>query len=338
MHLLKKFVLTLLLLLTIISLSRAAPPSYLLTKKDYLYDTFFKVEATDLMDLDYSQVVVLGRDYTERRISVQLLSWSEGDLVSHWESPNLINEGPVMMTTGRPLPTGEQFIIILTQNHLYLYTYQNERIILRSQIYHTLSPYELSAADLNGDGIDELLVVRLGKRLAKHDEKVVDVYCLEGEELLKVGTSPLLGNIRCLTGGDLDGDGFAELVTESGLSSRPGLFTLLRWDQEQEELTLETKGEKLLSSLVFGMQIATDGERVVLYTADGWGRLNFFALEKNKFSAVRKELSFPNGLVTVTTGDLDGDGINEALVVGHPNNLMVFRLEEERDEAQFTQE
>ncbi|HBT15830.1 MAG TPA: hypothetical protein DEB05_02610, partial [Firmicutes bacterium] len=85
--------------------------------------------------------------------------------------------------------------------------------------------------------------------------------------------------------------------TESGLSSRPGLFTLLRWDQEQEELTLETKGEKLLSSLVFGMQIATDGERVVLYTADGWGRLNFFALEKNKFSAVRKELSFPNGLV-----------------------------------------
>jgi hypothetical protein len=93
MHLLKKFVLTLLLLLTIISLSRAAPPSYLLTKKDYLYDTFFKVEATDLMDLDYSQVVVLGRDYTERRISVQLLSWSEGDLVSHWESPNLINEG-----------------------------------------------------------------------------------------------------------------------------------------------------------------------------------------------------------------------------------------------------
>ena len=233
------------------------------------------------------------------------------------------------MTTGKLLPSGEEAIIIFTEKCLYLYTYENERITLTSQIYHSLSPYELSAADLDGDGIDELLVVRLGKRMDKYDEKVVDVYRLLGEELLKIGTSPLLGNIRSITGGDLDGDGYAEVITESGLSSRSGTITFLRWDQEEEMLVPEFKSEKLLPAVAFGMQVGTIDKRSILYTADGWGRLNFFTLEEKGFKAIRKERSFPSGLVTVATGDINGDGEQEVVVVGHPNNLHICRLGEE---------
>lgn len=323
----RKIVIILFCVLIIFSPSWSAPSSNILTKEDYLYDSIFKVETGDLMGQGYNQLVVLGRDYTDHLISVQVLKWSEGDLTSVWESPNLLKEGLPVMTTGKPLPTGEEAIIIFTGKCLYLYTYENEKITLASQIYHSLSPYELSAADLDGDGIDELLVVRLGKRMDKYDEKVVDVYRLQDEELFKISTSPLLGNIRSITGGDLDGDGCAEVITESGLSSRAGTINLLRWDQEKEQLVPEFKRERLLPAVVFGMQVGTFGEGPILYTADGWGRLNFFALAEKNFTSIRKELPFPKGLVTVATGDFNGDGEQEVAVVGHPNNLHIFSLE-----------
>ncbi len=330
MHFLKKTGLLILLTVTLLvsPLSWAATPTALLAKQDYLYDAFFKLETVDLIGRGNDQLVVLGRDYTGQRISVQLLSWANGDLVSEWESPNLIAERPVAMAAGAPLPTGEQVILVLTQKHLYLYTYQNERITLFDQIYHALSPFDLSVADLDGDGIDELLIVNLGKRMANYDEKVVDVYRLDGHELRKLGSSPLLGNIRCLVGGDLDGDGRAEVVVESGLSYRAGTFTLLRWEPAEARLVPAIKGQKLLSSLALGMQVVSEGKkRALLYTADGWGRLNFFQVEKDKFLSSRPEYSFPNGLVGVAAGDLDGDGRIEGVVAGHPNNLMVFSID-----------
>ena len=327
MHFLRKTGLMILLIFTLSPLSWAASPPYLLAKQDYLYDAFFKLEAVDMMGRGTDQLVVLGRDYTGHRISVQLLCWTEGELVSEWESPNLIEERPVALATGAPLPTGERFILVLTQKHLYLYTYQNERMILFDQIYHSLSPFDLSVADLDGDGIDELLIVNLGQRMANYDEKVVEVYRLDGGELQKIGASPHLGNIRCLAGGDLDGDGRAEVVTESGLSYRAGTFTLLRWDPVEARLVPEIQGQKLLSSLALAMQVVSEGKgRFLLHTADGWGRLNFFLLEQGKFLSRRPEYSFPNGLVGVAAGDLDGDGSIEGIVAGHPNNLMVFTL------------
>lgn len=340
MHFMKETGLIVMMLLTISPLSRAASPPYLLAKEHYLYDAFFKVEAVDLMDCGATQLVVLGRDYTDHRLSVQLLSWSEGELISNWESPNLIEERPVAMATGAPLPTGEQFILVLTQKHLYLYTYQNEKITLFAQIYHTLSPFDLSVADLDGDGIDELLIVRLGKRMANYDEKVVEVYRLEGQELQNIGSSPYLGNIRCLTSGDLNGDGCAAVVTESGLSYRAGTFTLLHWDPDEAQLVPEIQEKKLLSSLALGMQVVTEAHgRLILCTADGWGRLNFFTVNRDDFHSCRPEYSFPNGLVGVTAGDLNGDGITEGIVVGHPNNLMVFSLEgSEKETETGTQE
>lgn len=326
MRSLSKVIITVFLVFSMTPLALLTPRSDQYTFKDFLYEAWFQVEASDLLGTGTSQLVVLGRDYLEGRLSVQLLSWEGEQLTSAWESPNLLAEGPVMVSVGRPLPTGGPMLIILTQNQLYLYSYQNEKIILSSQYKHTLSPDELSVADLDGDGRDELLIVRLGERRPTYDEKVVEVYRLTTEGLVKMGSSGLLGPIRCLAAGDLDGDGLAEVVVDTGLSSRAGVFTILGWDPGQQELVTRVRADKLLDTVAFGMAIAPGAEGPLLFTADGWGRLSCFRLEQGQLSPARERLSFPKGLVGVATGDLDGDGQIEAMVVGHPNNLFVVGL------------
>jgi hypothetical protein len=321
-----KTVITAFLIFTMLPLTWSAPASPQFTAEDYLYEAWFKVEAADLLGLGASQLVVLGRNYTEGRLSVKLLTWEERKLTDYWESPNLLKEGPALLAVGRPHSSGQIMLIILTQDQLYLYTYENGNIILASQFEHTLSPHELSVADLDGDGRDELLIVRLGKRLSTYDEKVVEVYRLTAEGLIKMGSSPFLGNIRCLAAGDLDGDGWSEVVTDAGLSSRPGVFTLLAWDPGQEELVLRFQMENLLSNMAFGMTITTNASGSLLYTADGWGRLNHFRLENNKLIPADDYWTFPNALVAVVTGDLDGDGEKEIITVGYPNNLFIVGL------------
>ncbi|NLC53254.1 MAG: VCBS repeat-containing protein [Firmicutes bacterium] len=321
-----KFTITLAFVFLIVPFIWSAPAPYQYSHKDFLYEAWFKVEATDLMGTGASQLVVLGRDYMEGRLSAQLLAWEGEGLTSKWESPNLLTEGPVMVSMGRPLPGGEPMLIVLTQAHLYLYTCQNEKIILTSQYKHTLSPAELSVADLDGDGQDELLIVRLGQRQPTYDENVVEVYRLAEDGLVMMGRSGLLGQIRALTAGDLDGDGCAEVVTDTGLSSRAGVFTVLGWDAQKRELVTRLRVEGLLATMAFGMTIAAGGDGPLLYTADGWGRLNRFYLANDQLIPASEHYSFPNGLVGIAVGDLNGDGHTEIVVVGHPNNLFLVSL------------
>ena len=76
---------------------------------------------------------------------------------------------------------------------------------------------------------------------------MVEVYRLTEEGLVKIGSSGLLGQIRSLTAGDLDGDGCAEVVTDSGLSSRAGVFTVLGWDAEKQELVTRLRVDRSLA-------------------------------------------------------------------------------------------
>ncbi|HHW12046.1 MAG TPA: hypothetical protein GXX33_03490 [Firmicutes bacterium] len=322
-----KATISILLIFAIIPLVWSAPPPpYQYMAKDYLYEAWFKIEAADLLGTGASQLVVLGRDYLAGRLSLQLLSWEGGKPASKWESPNLLAEGPVMMSVGRPLPGGAPALIVLTQAYVYLYTCQDEKIILSSQFKHALSPVELSVADLDGDGQDELLVVRLGERRPSYDEHVVEVYRLTEAGMVKIGSSGLLGQIRALTAGDLDGDGLAEVVTDTGLSSRAGVFTVLEWDAERQELVTGLRVENLLATMAFGLTIAAGDNGPLLYTADGWGRLNRFRLVDGQLIPISEHYSFPNGLIGVAVGDLDGDEQKEIIVVGHPNNLYVVSL------------
>ncbi|NLM37703.1 MAG: VCBS repeat-containing protein [Firmicutes bacterium] len=302
------------------------PPPFQYAAKDFLYEAWFKIEAADLLGTGASQLVVLGRDYLAGRLSLQLLSWDGEKPVSKWESPNLLAEGPVMMSFGRPFPGGVPALIVLTQAHLYVYNCQNEQIILSSQFPHGFSPLELAVADLDGDGQDELLVARLGERRPAYDEHVVEVYRLTEAGMDKVGGSGLLGQIRSMTAGDLDGDGCAEVVTDTGLSSRAGVCTVLAWDPERQELVTRLRVENLLATMAFGLTVAAGDNRPLLYTADGWGRLNRFQLADGRLLPVSEHYSFPNGLIGVAVGDLDGDGEEEIAVVGHPNNLYVVSL------------
>ena len=68
MRFLSKLAIALVLLITTIPLAWSAPPPYQYTAEDFLYETWFKVEAADLLGTGASQLVVLGRDYIEGRL------------------------------------------------------------------------------------------------------------------------------------------------------------------------------------------------------------------------------------------------------------------------------
>jgi hypothetical protein len=78
--------------------------------------------------------------------------------------------------------------------------------------------------------------------------------------------------------------------------------------------------------MAFAMTITTDRSGPLLYTADGWGRLNHFCLENNKLNPADDYWTFPNALVAVATGNLNGDGEKQIITVGYPNNLFIIGL------------
>lgn len=301
------------------------------TTEDGEFDSIFRIAAADLCSAGRDQLVVLGRNYIENTAVLKVYSWSGAAWEGIWESGNLIEEkSPIFMAVGRPFTSGKEMIMIMTNHRLDFFAYSAEGFTLTSQIYHTLLPQEINVADVNGDGIDELLVARMGKVHPASLDMVVEVYSLVEEDeghisLHKMGGSPLCGNIRAMTGGDIDGDGQAEVLLETGLGGKTGAFSLLKWTNQ--ELTTAGLITSPLSTVPYGLENGflpgVDGGRVVV-TADGWGRVNLFTLTDWQFTLCREKISLNSALVSVALADFNGDGLSDLAVAGYPAKIFLL--------------
>ena len=301
------------------------------TTEDGGFDSIFRIAAADLCSAGSDQLVALGRNYIENTAVLKVYSWSGAAWEGIWESGNLIEEkSPVFMAVGRPNASGKKMIMIMTNHRLDLFAYSAEGFTLTSQIYHTLLPQEINVADVNGDGIDELLVARVGEIHPASLDMVVEVYALvenvEGNTSLhKMGGSPLCGNIRAMTGGDIDGDGQEEVLIGTGLGGKTGAFSLLKWTSR--ELTTAGLITSPLSTVPYGLENGflhgVDRERVVV-TADGWGRISLFTFADWQFTLCREKISLNSALVSVALADFNGDGLSDLAVAGYPAKLFLL--------------
>lgn len=324
MDFIRRICIFLLFFLPLISVGAFSEPSVLYKQDKFPVDSLFKVAIADFTSKGRAHLLLLGRDYLENQAQVYALSWNGGELVKVWESSNLLEErSPIFMAIGRPGPAANPGIIILTNHRLDIYLYKEDKFYLATQIYHSLNPHELTVADVNNDGIDELLIARVGRQTKQYYDMMVEAYQVSGDELIKMGASPLLGNIRSIVGGDLNGDGAAEVILESGAGNKSGAFYMLRWDEEKG-LVQKYVHKRLLPSVVYGLATGVIGGEPVLVTADDWGRVNFFSGMNGDLKRVGAELVLKQAFVSAALGDLDGDNRTELALVGYPNHLRIL--------------
>ncbi|HEY8344132.1 MAG TPA: VCBS repeat-containing protein [Bacillota bacterium] len=298
-------------------------------EEDLGFDSIFRLAAADFCSNGRDHLVVLGRNYIENTALCRVYSWSGGAWEMIWESGNLIEEkSPIFLAVGRPFASGEETVLIMTNHRLDIFTCSPEGFTLTSQLYHTLLPQEITVADVNGDGIDELIVARVGEVHKTYLDMTVEVYALAeytagAVSLRKLGASPLCGNIRVMTGGDLDGDGQVEVLIETGLGGKAGVFSLLKWTgrelvAESSTSPLNTAAYALASCCLPGI------DRKGVVAVDSWGRVHLFSYEDGQFIPHQEKTGLNSALVGAAWGDFDGDGLSELAVAGYPAKLFLL--------------
>jgi hypothetical protein len=174
----------------------------------------------------------------------------------------------------------------------------------------------LRAADVNGDGLDDLLeVYRIGRQLAG-----LNVHHAMGNgTFATVGKHELVGAFASIEAGDLDGDGDIDVVASSDLGlglvfNTAGLTSELpeQWNllTGLGELALGNVTGDDLSDLAVGA-----GRRVVLIENQGAGAFG-----------VARELDLEHVVQSLVLTDIDGDGLLDVAASGsRPGELSVLR-------------
>lgn len=315
----------LLVLPIVVSLAWAQPGYESWFRDDnFLMDGLMQVSAADLKGDGRDELLLIGRDYIDRQIQLHIFDQMTTPLEPCWTSENIMEDkSPIQLMTGRFTEDGRTVAITMTNQRLDIFGWDETKgYHLLTSFEHSLFPAETAAVDWDGDGRDELLVVRVAKAGSKHYFKQPEIYRVEERELHLISVGPVLGNIRSVTAGDLDGDGRHEVIVEEGVGSRAGVFRVYSPGDTFDEWKLRWGPETLIPAPIYGMTVAKVGEENYLFAASERGRLSFVRWENGKLVS-DNIMGFGAGLVSVAVGDF-GEGINLALIA-YPQSLRLLK-------------
>jgi len=290
---------------------------------DFLMEGVFQVLATDLDGDLNEELLVAGKNYIGRELFVYLLSVKDGYKPSvQWQSPNLFEERSVIWIASGKFNDLGKVLLVMTNTRFYLYRMEGDGLRLVGEYHHQLEPLGVTAGDIDGDGWDELLVTRVGDVTSKMYRCYLQVWKLTENGWQATTKTDLLGNIRGLTAGDIDGDGIHEIFVEEGLRVEPGTVHMLRYKDgkfgEVAKVSNEIKGA------AYSLKVKAFPEGVRLMTASTRGKVNFFRYEGSKLVKDPEELSFNSELTDSDAIELDNDGDLEIALIGYPRRLMIL--------------
>ncbi len=325
----KKLLLIGLCLFVIISISNitAKTRGYtrVLKQPRFLCEAIMNIHGSDLDNNQKGEIVLLGKNYIKRETYTYLIETNDQfKPIVKWQSPNLFQKrGFVGIALGKF--TGEKKqLLVVNESGYYIYeTGKNGKLaLLTKREFAFQKTLNITSGDLDGDGRTELIIAKIGQITSKIYNGRLQIW-----QILKTGPelifeTKLLGNIRGVAAGDINGDSQDEVIIEEGNKMNPGNLRVFSWENQQLRESYSLKNS--IKKAVFGLKIKKIFEKEGLVTASSHGKLNFFSWNEEMLKLEKEKYSFRCGLVDVAVSDLNGDSQPEIILAGYPNSLIVL--------------
>lgn len=231
--------------------------------------------------------------------------------------------GPVAVAVADLLGAGKAQVLVAMDSRLELWSFTPGGSLEPAwRGEYGTAVEQLAVLRLPGtSGVVAVAAVRTRPRWEKRLE--VAGWTGSGFETLWSGVS--VGPMRALTAVDLLGDGQSELVMDVGSGNDPGQAQVWRWDGEA---FVPAGAQRLRDAPVFAMaaaSVAGPGAAQQVLVADDRGRVSLYGWSEEGFTRVGDVETLGWSLVSAATGDLNGDGVPEAVVVEYPNLIHLLQ-------------
>ncbi len=292
----------------------------------FLMESIHQVIATDLDNNSLPELIVTGKNYTTQEVFIYWLAVRQEYLPEIiWQSDNLFEERSVLWVCSGKFTANQNQLLAITNSRIYFYQSNKNDLVLTKQEAHNFSKIlSVAGGDIDGDGQDELIIARIGKITNTFYNGMLQVWKLQAEEPILLAESGLLGNIRSLTAGDLNGDGKSEIVIDEGLRYASGNIHVFSWDENK--LSEVNYLKKAASGAIYSMTIAGFQDETRLVTASPSGKVEFFAWKDNSLTPVVSGISYKNELVSVAVLNPTKANPPQIVVVGYPQSFQILNV------------
>jgi hypothetical protein len=295
-------------------------------KKSYLLDAILQVRAVDVNGDHRAELLISGKNYINRELYVYCLEFTAaGKPVVKWRSANLFEENSIIwMAVGNFSGTGRQ-LMVLTRSRYYCYAFDAAGFRLSAKGISDCEPLGMTAADLDGDALDELILVKVGGIDNNAYNCRIEIRKQIKGKFIPIYQSGLLGNIRAITAGDPDRDGQTELVVETGLRLETGVIRLYHYHNRQ--LTAFSDFAPPSGGAIYALKVSRFPNGVRLVTGSTRGKINFRKWTKGFMALATSEISLKKSLIDLEVADLNGDRQPELITVSYPAQFAIGTLQ-----------
>ncbi|MGE5597836.1 MAG: FG-GAP repeat domain-containing protein [Bacteroidota bacterium] len=288
------------------------------------FEAVLAAQAADLDADGRDELVISGRNYQDREACLEVLRWDGKEFTALWRSPNLMESESTLF--GLPVMRADgPAVVALTRTGYMVFRWRDGSYAPVDRGPAPIAAEEAAAGDLDGDGVDELVVTATRRNTKNGREKELRVLAWRGGRLVPAGVSTEApGNIRSLAAGDLDRDGLEEVVAELGPAAKSGEFRVYRY--REGALHRASSKKTSLPAAAYGLAVAELYPEPGLFLLAGCqpGRIRSFRWSAEDLVPAETAVDYTGSPVSLAAGDLDGDGRDEIVVINYPARLQIL--------------